>query len=69
MNMIKHNDNIKTIYLDRKTLEFLDRAADNLSISRSSLIRILINQFCKDKKEDFEDEVKQVDLTKNRGDS
>jgi len=60
------NKNIKSIYLDSKTLEFLDRAADNLSISRSALIRILINQYCNDKQEDFKDTVKQIDLTLNR---
>jgi len=67
--MTEYNEKIKSIYLDQKTLEILDQMSGYLSISRSALIRILINQYCKSKKEDFKDIIKQIDFEINQGDS
>ena len=67
--MSDYNENIKTIYIDQKTLGLLDAVAGNLSISRSALIRILINQYCNDKSNSFRAIGNQVDiLTKKGGD-
>jgi hypothetical protein len=58
----------KCVYLDEKTLDLLDKVSDYLSISRSAVIRILINQYCKGKKEDFKDIIKQIDFEINKED-
>ena len=65
--MTEHNENIKTIYIDQKTLGILDAVAGNLTISRSALIRILINQYCKDKSNSFRTIEKQVDIITQKG--
>jgi metal-responsive CopG/Arc/MetJ family transcriptional regulator len=60
--------NVKSIYLDPKTLELLDTVAEHLAISRSALIRILINQYCKETRDSFGDIEKHIDiLTSGRG--
>ena len=64
--MTQYNENVKTIYIDQKTLGLLDTVAENLSISRSALIRILINQYCKDRFDFFRTIEKQVDLLKQQ---
>jgi len=61
------NQNIKSIYLDPKTLVLLDAVAGNLSISRSALIRILINQYCKNKPNSFRTIENQVDILTQKG--
>ncbi|UCD13378.1 MAG: CopG family transcriptional regulator [Thermoplasmatales archaeon] len=65
--MTDHNENIKTVYIDQKTLGLLDAVAKNFSISRSALIRILINQYCKDKSNFFRTIEKQVDIITQKG--
>jgi len=65
--MTNYNDKVKTIYIDQRTLGLLDEVANNLSISRSALIRILINQYCKDRHHSFEDIKKQVDILTSGG--
>jgi hypothetical protein len=65
--MAEYNENIRTIYIDQKTLGLLDMVAENLSISRSALIRILINQYCKAKSNSFRTIEKQVDLITQKG--
>jgi hypothetical protein len=68
--MSDYTENIKTIYIDQKTLGLLDALADNLSISRSALIRILINQYCNEKSYDYSAIGKQVGiLTKKEGEA
>lgn len=59
------NQHIKSIYLDKKTLNLLDKVTNDLSISRSALIRILINQYCKEKQGSFGDIEKHVDILTN----
>ena len=56
----------KSIYFDEKSLGLLDAFANQLSISRSSLIRILINQYCKDKQNSFEVIKQEIDLLNRR---
>lgn len=42
-----YNHITKTIYFDNKTIELLDATSKKLSISKSALVRLLINQYCK----------------------
>jgi len=66
--MVEKNENIKSFYIDKKTLDLLDSVASNLSISRSALIRILINQYCRETHGSSEDIEKHIDiLTERRG--
>lgn len=61
-------ENVKTFYIDQKTLELLDNFANNFSISRSAVVRILINKYCKNKTGSYSDIQKRVDfLTDNGG--
>ena len=62
------NQNVKSIYLDSKTLGILDTVAEHLAISRSALIRILINQYCRETHGSFKDIEKHIDiLTEGKG--
>jgi metal-responsive CopG/Arc/MetJ family transcriptional regulator len=55
----------KSVYLDEKTLDLLDKTSADLSISRSAMIRILINRYCTEKKSSFNDIEKHIDLLSN----
>lgn len=43
-----HEPITKTVYFDNKSLQLVDGEAYKLSISRSAMIRILINKYCTD---------------------
>lgn len=66
LNMSDHSDKIKSIYIDQKSLDLLDKVATSLSISRSALIRILINQYCKDNQQSLTDIERQIDIITGR---